>query len=385
MRIFQPIESFAYAVFVLMLTTACADSDSTSLSPAEEHEAVGSEGRDLRSVGSKPSDSEKVQGDDTGFEESFGEEYDAGEEPDSSADGIEDDTLPEDGTSERIVVEEDGGIGGSGIYPPQPLPEQLGGDRPADVLIPVDYTSETLYPLVLQLHGYGGNASQIDSYFNLSAYVSSRQFILITPNGKADLEGGQYWNAPDCCDKYNAGDDDVAYLAGLIEEAQEVLAIDSERVFVVGLSNGAFMAHFMACSRPDLVRGIASLAGQAPSDPELCQPDQGGRVLQIHGTLDAIIPFNGSFVFNSTPETVDTWVKNNGCDPEEFTAQDPQNYDYLVPGAETSKLVYSSCEAEQSVGLWTLTGSGHVPFLHPDFTPDVLSWLFDDAPSGGAE
>ena len=196
------------------------------------------------------------------------------------------------------------------------------------------------------------------------------------------MEGNQYWNAPDCCDKYDEGDDDIAYLTGLITEAEELLSIDTDRIYIVGLSNGGFMAHFLACSRPDLIRGIASLAGQAPSEPEQCQPDEGVSMLQIHGTLDSIVPYNGSFVFSSTPETVDLWVGNNGCDGDTPGSEAPKNYDYLVPGAETSKITYSDCQTGSSVGLWTLTGSGHVPFPHPDLTPDILSWLFGDGDSG---
>ena len=208
------------------------------------------------------------------------------ETPSDAADEAE--NGPEEDAAE-VVIEEDGGIGGSGIYPPKPIPEQVGGERPADVLVPVDYNPETSYPLILQLHGYSSDSEQIDTYFNLSAYVSSRQFVLITPDGKTDLEGNQYWNAPDQ-GKYDEGDDDIAYLTGLITEAEELLSIDTDRIYIVGLSNGGFMAHFLACSRPDLIRGIASLAGQAPSEPEQCQPDEGVSMLQIHEPWTRLSP-----------------------------------------------------------------------------------------------
>ena len=43
--------------------------------------------------------------------------------------------------------------------------------------------------------------------------------MLVMPDGKVNTLGYQYWNATDaCCDIFGSGVDDVAYIAGLIEE-----------------------------------------------------------------------------------------------------------------------------------------------------------------------
>lgn len=274
------------------------------------------------------------------------------------------------------ALTEDGGIGGSNIYPPQEIPDLLGGERPAKVFVPQDYTEEEKWPLVLHLHGYGGSSEQIDSYFLLSGHVSSKGFILITPDGTVDEEGKQFWNSPDCCNKYSSAVNDVAYLEGLIEEAKETLSVDASRIYVIGFSNGGFMAHYLACVLSETVAGIASLAGVTPKNPSVCFPSSSVGVLQIHGSLDASVPYDGTFYFSSAEESTQRWVEQNDCETEATLDETNANYDFFVPGDETVKTQWSTCSSENEVALWTLETSGHGPYLHPDFTPEVLDWLF---------
>ena len=158
------------------MASGCADSNATSTTPAEAIPTgeAESEENELQSVGSKPGENRSDETDagrtDEGSEENSSDGATAEEETLSDA-ADEAENGPEEDAAE-VVIEEDGGIGGSGIYPPKPIPEQVGGERPADVLVPVDYNPETSYPLILQLHGYSSDSEQIDTYFNLSAYVS---------------------------------------------------------------------------------------------------------------------------------------------------------------------------------------------------------------------
>lgn len=56
------------------------------------------------------------------------------------------------------------------------------------------------------------------------------------------------------------GVDDVAFVAALIDQLDGELAVDRERVFATGVSNGGMMAYWLAVERSDLVRAIAPVA-----------------------------------------------------------------------------------------------------------------------------
>lgn len=71
-----------------------------------------------------------------------------------------------------------------------------------------------------------------------------------------------FWNATNsCCDLFHSGVDDSAYIASIIADVKSTVAVDPKRIFVVGHSNGGFMAYRMACNHAGDIAAIVSLAG----------------------------------------------------------------------------------------------------------------------------
>ena len=94
-------------------------------------------------------------------------------------------------------------------------------------------------PLVVSLHGYGGNSADHAAYIPLHERVNTHGFALLMPNGTLDSEGNRFWNPTDrCCDGGKSGEDDVAYLVDLVAQAGTVK--DFGPVFFFGYSNGGF-------------------------------------------------------------------------------------------------------------------------------------------------
>ena len=119
--------------------------------------------------------------------------------------------------------------------------------------------------------------------------AEARGFLYCYPDGTIDRWGNRFWNATDaCCDFGNTGVDDAGYLRALIEEIARRFAVDRKRIYLVGHSNGGFMAYRMACQSADLIAGIASLAGTTFLDPSRCAPSEPVNILHIHGTADDI-------------------------------------------------------------------------------------------------
>lgn len=251
----------------------------------------------------------------------------------------------------------------------------IGGARPVTPVLPDAYDPDVAWPLVIVLHGYTASGGVQDLYFGTSERGRELGFITLAPNGLVDPGGDHYWNAsPACCDFYSSGVDDVGYIVGLIAEASKLWHIDPSRVYLIGHSNGAYMAHRLACDAPDKITAIAALAGVSQFTLDACTAGPPVSVLQMHGTLDQSVLYAGSPNYPGAETTVALRVASNHCDtsPQVGSARD---YDDSVPGAETVPSRYDGCDANTTVELWTMNGTVHLPGFNDTWRDEVLDWL----------
>ncbi|HEY5947054.1 MAG TPA: hypothetical protein VIV40_16235 [Kofleriaceae bacterium] len=259
----------------------------------------------------------------------------------------------------------DDGSGGDGGMPGK----IYGGDRPAELKTPPTLTPGKKYPLLVVLHGYSANGFVQTAFFGVGGLPGADQAFLIAPDGKTDSSGKQFWNAdPACCDFDHTNVDDVGYIGGLIDAISADWPIDKNQVFILGHSNGGYMAYRMACERADVIAAIGSLAGDASSTPSACTPSKHVAVVHLHGTADQIVPFTGA-----TP-SVDQWAAKNGCATTR-TETTTLDLDSTVAGAETHVAPNAGCPSDGAVELWTMEGSSHIPSLNSSFSTAVFSWF----------
>lgn len=200
-----------------------------------------------------------------------------------------------------------------------------GIDRMVLIHVPRSWKADTLSPLVMALHGGGGSAlyQANDSTYGLISKSESANFIAVFPNGISDSDSGLLatWNAGACCAKARDKKiDDVGFLKAVVADVQKRLAIDPQRVFAIGMSNGGMMAYRLACEASDVFHGIMAVAG---TDNTLsCAPARPVPVLHIHARNDDRVLYEGgagkafrdeSLVteFTSVPATIDKWVRRN--------------------------------------------------------------------------
>ena len=243
-------------------------------------------------------------------------------------------------------------------------------------------------PLVVSLHGFGGDSAYQATYVPLHERVNTYGFALMLPNGIQDGQGNRFWNPTDeCCDGGKSGEDDVAYLTELVEEAGKVKEFGA--VYFFGYSNGGFMSHHTACKKLAGLRGVASLAGTSYVEVDSCDGAPPVSVLQIHGTADSVILFDGDeseadqsgtgagAFYAGAEDMVRRWSRQAGCEWPE----DPQPYatldlDQYVSGPETQRFrVESGCEEGVSIELWVGVGSGHAPGYGGAFVDALLDWI----------
>ncbi len=144
--------------------------------------------------------------------------------------------------------------------------------------------------------------------------------LYVYPDGTENRIGRQFWNATEACCAGPVSDevDDSAYLAAVIANVRSAYNVDPRRIFVMGHSNGGFMSYRMACDHADVVAAVASIAGATFADPDDCSPSEPVAALQVHGTDDGTIGYEGGEnrggTYPSATETVEMWAAYNGCD-----------------------------------------------------------------------
>lgn len=156
-------------------------------------------------------------------------------------------------------------------------------------------------PLVLALHGIGSSGVAFSKYSKLSGYADGHGFVVAYPDGHesphvpdASVTGksaggygpGRAWNAGTCCGDSTA--DDVSFLLNVVKAVERESAIDKNRVYVVGLSNGGMMALRAICDAPTVFAAAGSVAG--PFLESSC-----GRAVweHLHGAADRVVPLHG--------------------------------------------------------------------------------------------
>ena len=174
----------------------------------------------------------------------------------------------------------------------------------------------------------------------------------------------------------------MKYLTDLVAEIRARYAVDPKRIFLAGHSNGAFMSYRMACERADLFAGLMSLAGETWLDPSKCAPSAPVAVLQVQGTLDEVIGYDGGTVtitgaaYPGAKVTVATWVGYNGCAATADAATPTLDLESVLPGEETTVTKYTTaCHANGQVELWSIGGGAHIPTFGAAFVPALLDWL----------
>ncbi len=263
------------------------------------------------------------------------------------------------------------------VPPSDAGPRFVGGERPASFAVPRGYDAAVPTPLLIVLHGYGASGALQSLYFNAQTRASEHGMLLVFPDGTENLGGDRYWNAPDtCCDPIDESPDDVAYIVSLIDEMDEHFNVDRRRVYLLGHSNGAFMSYRMACDAPEAITAIASLAGATTFDEADCTPAVATSVLQIHGTMDDTVPFDGGEIFDlsfpGAQETVRRHARIAGCEE----AVDDGSIELTFPeGTPTAVFRYEGCDAGLGAELWTIDGGGHLPGLRADASDRILTWL----------
>lgn len=210
-------------------------------------------------------------------------------------------------------------------------------DRLAHVQIPTGYKPDAKPPLVLMLHGAGGNGSDALVQDGWAAKADKEGFVVVAPDGlpalprlPANFRGNPpLWNSGQLrSGSPRAAIDDVAYIRQLLDALKEKAPYDESRVFCTGHSNGGGMTFRLAAELSERFAAIGTVAGMmALEDPK---PRKPLPTLYILGAKDPLMPLEGGEVklpwgSRTNPpvaEPLAKWAKAIGCETEPKTISD---------------------------------------------------------------
>ena len=192
------------------------------------------------------------------------------------------------------------------------------------IYIPDSYDSEIDYPLMFLFHGFGGIASEFINTADMRDLAESKNFIVVYPQG-LDLAGtGSHWNCSNPSADNKSDVDDIGFIENLIDQLLiDYPVIDNKRIYAAGYSNGGFMSYYLGCNSKKFA-AIGSVAGTMLDDSyQSCNANFPTAMINIHGTDDFDVPYDGNIYYPSIPDVVDWWKNFNNTPNEDLlTNQD---------------------------------------------------------------
>jgi polyhydroxybutyrate depolymerase len=244
------------------------------------------------------------------------------------------------------------------------IPHQ-GLKRTYHIYLPPSYNPALKTPLVIVLHGGGGSGQKMQKLSGLNPKADKYGFIVVYPDGI-----DRNWNDGRKIDNYRAhrdNIDDVGFISAMIDALARNYAIEPQRIYVTGASNGAMMSMRLACELSGKIRAVAPVIGSMPEDlMSDCSPARSIPILMINGTEDPLVPWEGGFVhfgrrklgrILSVPDTVEFWRSQNGCSQKPAITWEPDRDP--DDGTRVRKTLYQPCKHGADVVLYEVQGGGH--------------------------
>jgi len=232
-----------------------------------------------------------------------------------------------------------------------------GRARTYSLIFPTNYSTGLDFPLVIAMHGGGGDADQFESTSKLTDKARSSDFMVVYPEGVRSngLLGLRTWNAGGCCEyAMDNNIDDVKFLSLLIDHLIASYKINPKKVYATGHSNGGMMSYRLACELSNKIAAIA-VSGCTMVVTRDCNPSRPVPIIHFHSVLDSRVPHLGGIgISNVYYPPVDSgltvWSGINNCLKPPVVLID--NNDYKLTE-------WSDCHGQVTIRYYLTRDGGH--------------------------
>ncbi len=238
--------------------------------------------------------------------------------------------------------------------------------------IPTNYDEAEAVPLMIMLHGLGGQALTYAGY-GMNDIADTARFIPVYLQGALNTFNQPSWNNGTLL---NSTTDDLLFISSVIDSMHEAYNIDRRRVYIVGVSMGAIMTFKAVRHLSDRIAGTVCHIGTMSND-EIANSNPAFPVptLQTHGTADAVVPYAGTPLPSlSLVEPTITKLKSiNGWNGTDSTIIDiPDNQ---ADGITIERIIY---DCTTPLEHWKMNGADHIfLFENTNDTSGILvTWNF---------
>lgn len=221
--------------------------------------------------------------------------------------------------------------------------------------VPASYTGNTAFPLVFSYHGLGGNAQNQMNDHDFRPVADTADFIVVHPEGAPIVGPGiQGWNFGN-----DSLPDDVLFTEAMIDTIAKDYNINLDRVYACGMSFGGYFSIFLAGQLGNRIASVASVAGTKINNlpDSIITPSRPLSLLQIHGTDDLNVPYNGNQISVSVQHILDLFVRSNNCDTILLITPLPDTNP--SDGSTIERFVYDNGDNGTVVEHLKITGGRH--------------------------
>lgn len=232
-----------------------------------------------------------------------------------------------------------------------------GRDREYLLYTPSTYNSKSQTPVVIGFHGGATSNAILARTTHFHRLADEQGFLVVYPNG---IDGN--WN--DGRGTVNNDVDDVKFVTDLIEEVKRLRNVDARRIYVTGISNGAFMVQRLACEQSNRIAAFSAVAGSMSTPLRaVCKPSKPVSIMIINSPEDKFVPYKGGEMKRgaggsllSVPDTVKFWSQHNGCTN---TVEKALSKKYSADPSRVILRQTSGCRGGSTVVQYIIEGSGH--------------------------
>jgi polyhydroxybutyrate depolymerase len=234
-----------------------------------------------------------------------------------------------------------------------------GANRTYLVYMPSSYKTTVPAPILLVFHGAGSNSEAMAGLTGLNKVADRAGFLVVYPQG-LDYR----WHTGLATGSAASPVDDLGFVRALLARLESDYAVDRQRIYATGFSNGAFFTQRLACAMAADFAAVASVAGQmSQALSKVCKPARPISVLLVHGTADPIVPYDGDSepgsrgTLLSVAATADFWKHADACPGrgESVNLPDASPDD----GTHIRRETHAGCAAGTEVTLYTVKHGGH--------------------------
>jgi polyhydroxybutyrate depolymerase len=215
-------------------------------------------------------------------------------------------------------------------------------------------------PLVLVLHGGGGNALNAETMTGFTEKGRKEGVIVVYPEGTGRFGGKLLtWNAGHCCGPAMRNKvDDVGFISALLDKLIGQHPVDARRIYVTGLSNGGMLTHRIGIELSARIAAIAPVVATLFGDEK--QPAHAVSALMINGALDKSVPVLGGPPSGRFPDAWDGTPAKPASEQGRFWAEaDNCAQSPSVTDQHEFTRTRHTCAGGKSVESYVIKDGGH--------------------------